>query len=165
MKKCRLLTAVATLLLLLPPYLSADTQRSITRHIQSTSPSRVYQSRSIEALLLEGSKSDSGDDDDSDDDDNGNQSGTRRGVGYRVQVFSDNNSRTAKNEARSKARNISARFPEHRTYVIYNSPYWRLKVGDFRSQTEANEFAEEIRKAFPSYAKEVRVVRDRITVN
>lgn len=85
-----------------------------------------------------------------------------RVAGYRVQVFSDNNSSTAKNEARAKARNISERFPEWRTYVIYNSPYWRLKVGDFRTQREADDAAEDIKKAFPSYGKEVRVVRDRI---
>ena len=85
-----------------------------------------------------------------------------RVAGYRVQVFSDNNSSTAKNEARSKARHISERFPEWRTYVIYNSPYWRLKEGDFRTQREANDAADEIKRAFPSYSKEVRVVRDRI---
>ena len=85
-----------------------------------------------------------------------------RVAGYRVQVFSDNNSSTAKNEARAKARNISERFPEWRTYVIYNSPYWRLKVGDFRTQREADDAAEDIKRAFPSYGKEVRVVRDRI---
>lgn len=85
-----------------------------------------------------------------------------RVAGYRVQVFSDNNASTARNEARAKSRNISERFPEMRTYVIYNSPYWRLKVGDFRSRREAEDAAEEIRQAFPSYAKEIRVVRDRI---
>ncbi len=88
-----------------------------------------------------------------------------RTVGYRVQVFSDNNSRTAKNEARSKSRDISSRFPQYRTYVMYTSPYWRLKVGDFRTQHEANEAAEELRRAFPAYSKEIRVVRDRITVS
>lgn len=88
-----------------------------------------------------------------------------RTVGYRVQVFSDNNSRTAKNEARSKSRDIASRFPQYRTYVMYTSPYWRLKVGDFRTQHEANEAAEELRRAFPAYSKEIRVVRDRITVS
>lgn len=87
-----------------------------------------------------------------------------RMAGYRVQVFSDNNARTAKNEARSKQRVISARFPNHQTYVMYTSPYWRLKVGDFKTQKEANIVAEELRKAFPSYSKEIRVVRDRINI-
>lgn len=89
---------------------------------------------------------------------------TTKMAGYRVQVFSDNNQRTAKNEARSKSRDISARFPQYRTYVMYTSPYWRLKVGDFKTQAEAEAAAHEIRQAFPAYSKEVRVVRDRITV-
>lgn len=87
-----------------------------------------------------------------------------RMAGFRVQVFSDNNARTAKNEARAKQRTISSRFPQYQTYVMYTSPYWRLKVGDFRTQQEANEAAEELRKAFPAYSKEVRVVRDRVNI-
>lgn len=86
-------------------------------------------------------------------------------AGYRVQVFSDNNVRTAKAEAASKQRIISARFPQYQTYVRYNSPYWRLKVGDFKTQQEANAAAEELRKAFPAYSKEIRVVRDRISLS
>ncbi|MCM1356648.1 MAG: SPOR domain-containing protein [Staphylococcus sp.] len=88
-----------------------------------------------------------------------------RMAGYRVQVFSDNNARTAKNEARSKQRVISSRFPKYQTYVMYTSPYWRLKVGDFKTQQEANAAADELRKAFPSYGKEIRVVRDRVNVH
>ncbi len=88
-----------------------------------------------------------------------------RMAGYRVQVFSDNNARTAKNEARSKQRVISSRFPKYQTYVMYTSPYWRLKVGDFRTQQEANAAADELRKAFPSYSKEIRVVRDRVNIH
>ncbi len=86
----------------------------------------------------------------------------RRMAGYRIQVFSDNNYRTAKSEARAKEREISERFPELRTYVIFNSPFWRLRVGDFRTQEEALEKIVEIKEAFPEYSREVRVVRDRI---
>lgn len=91
--------------------------------------------------------------------------GTHASAGFRVQVFSDNNTRTAKNEARSKARMISARFPQYATYVRYTSPYWRLKVGDFRTQQDANEAAEALRKAFPAFSKEIRVVRDRVNLS
>ncbi len=80
----------------------------------------------------------------------------------RVQEFTDKNTRTTKGEARVKARNISERFPEYRTYVIYNSPFWRLRVGDFRTQEEASDAAIRIKVEFPSYSKEIRVVRDRI---
>lgn len=162
--KIRYLTFLVAALMILPSIVSADSNRSITRHIQSTSPCRIIQSHAIELLLSEGGQSESKDETDNAEDD-GSRNGSRRSVGYRVQVFSDNNARTAKNEARSMARNISSRFPEQKTYVTYNSPYWRLRIGDFRNQTEANEFADELRKAFPSYAKEVRVVRDRISSN
>lgn len=84
--------------------------------------------------------------------------------GYRIQVFSDNNTRTAKTEARARARNVSARFPQYPTYVVYNSPYWRLRVGNFRTQDEANAAAHELKEAFPDYSREIRVVKDRITL-
>lgn len=83
-------------------------------------------------------------------------------VGYRVQVYADNNVRRAKSEARTHERAISASFPQYATYVSYASPYWRLRVGDFHSQYDAEKAAAEIRKSFPRYAREVRVVRDRI---
>lgn len=84
--------------------------------------------------------------------------------GYRIQVFSDNNARTAKSEARTRARNISAQFPQYPTYVVYSSPYWRLRVGNFRTQDEANQAAHELKEAFPRYSKEIRVVRDRVVI-
>ncbi len=84
--------------------------------------------------------------------------------GYRIQVFSDNNAQTAKAEARARAKNVSAKFPEYATYVVFSSPYWRLRVGNFRTQEEANNAAHLLKEAFPSYSREIRVVRDRITV-
>ena len=83
-------------------------------------------------------------------------------AGYRVQVYSDNNARQAKTEARQRERAVSQEFPAYGTYVSYASPYWRLRVGDFRSQYVAEKAASEIRRAFPRYAREVRVVRDHI---
>lgn len=82
-------------------------------------------------------------------------------VGYRVQVYADNNVRVAKGEARQRERAISSRFP-YATYVAYVSPYWRLRVGDFKTQAEAEKAAADIRRTFPGYAKEIRIVRDRI---
>lgn len=42
--------------------------------------------------------------------------------GYRIQVFSDNNARTAEREAHSKAAAISESFPQWGTYITYDSP-------------------------------------------
>lgn len=85
-----------------------------------------------------------------------------KSAGYRVQVFSDNNQRTAKGEARSKEAKMREAFPAFNTYIVYNSPFWRLKVGDFRTRDEAEAAADAIKLHFPSFAREIRVVRDRI---
>ncbi len=87
-----------------------------------------------------------------------------KSIGYRVQVYSDNNARTAKGTARQRERAISGAFPQYDTYVTYASPYWRLRVGDFRSQYDAEKAAAEIKRVFPSYGREVRVVRDRVNL-
>ena len=88
-----------------------------------------------------------------------------KAIGYRVQVYADNNSRSAKSEARQRERAISQSMPEYSTYVTYNPPYWRLRIGDFRSQYDAEKAASEIKRQFPRYAREVRIVRDRINVH
>ena len=85
-------------------------------------------------------------------------------AGYRIQVFSDNNVRTAKNEARKKEMTVAARFPQYRTYRIYSAPYWRVRVGDFRTNADAEAAAQALRSAFPAFSREIRVVKDRINV-
>ena len=85
-----------------------------------------------------------------------------RTAGYRVQVYSDGNQRTAKAETQRKAAAVSHRFPNMRTYTSYSAPFWRLRVGDFRTRREAEDAAASLRSAFPAYRNEIRVVRDRI---
>lgn len=86
-------------------------------------------------------------------------------AGYRVQVFDDNNVRTAKQDAQSRKNQIESRFPQFPVYVTFNSPYWRVKVGDFKSRGEAEAAMAEIKHAFPAMAKSLRIVRDRINNN
>lgn len=86
----------------------------------------------------------------------------KKGVGFRVQVYSDNNPHSAKNNARSRQRAVASRCGKYRTYVSYAAPYWRTRVGDFVTEREANAAAAELRRLFPAFSKEIRVVRDRI---
>lgn len=90
---------------------------------------------------------------------------SRELVGYRIQVFSDKNQRTAKNEALSKERSIKESFPELGTYITYNAPSWRLRVGDFRTREEAVAVLGILKEAFPGYASEMIVVVDRINAS
>lgn len=83
-------------------------------------------------------------------------------VGYRVQVFEDNNVRTAKSLAQERKHQIENRFPEFQAYIGFNSPYWRVRVGDFRTRSEAEGAMGAIRAAFPSMGSQLRVVRDKI---
>lgn len=86
-------------------------------------------------------------------------------VGYRIQVFMDNNQQTAKKEAQIKERNIISRFPHISTYLSYTPPYWRLRVGDFRTREEAVDMMGQIKKEFPGYAREIIIVRDRVNIS
>lgn len=137
-----------------------ETYVSLIEHVQADSVIEVIAPAALEQRL----KGVAADDGDSPRPSEGKAAGLSvRTGGYRVQVFSDNNARSAKSEARGRARNISSRFPQYRTYVVYNAPFWRLRVGDFRNQQDAEQAADEIKRAFPSYSREVRVVRDRIS--
>ena len=85
-------------------------------------------------------------------------------AGYRIQVFDDNNPRSARSSAASYKNRVESAFPAYRAYVSFNSPYWRVKVGDFRSRAEAESAQAEIRRAFPELKAYIRIVRDRINI-
>ena len=58
--------------------------------------------------------------------------------GYRVQVFSGNNSRTARQQAQTAAQKVKSYMPETAVYTHFNSPTWFTRVGDFRTYEEAS---------------------------
>lgn len=93
--------------------------------------------------------------------------GVNKLAGYRIQVFSDGRNQSTL-EARAKARGsaILARFPKYRgqIYTYSNSPNWYTRVGNFRTNAEANAALAELKKAFPNYASEMRVVKCQIVV-
>lgn len=84
--------------------------------------------------------------------------------GYRIQVFSDNNQRKSKDEANYKAQLIRASALDVETYVTFTSPFWRLRVGDFRTYEEADAKLRELKTEFPAFAKEMRIVRENIRI-
>lgn len=85
--------------------------------------------------------------------------------GYRVQVFSSNTQRTAKSEAFKKEKLIREEFPDQSVYVNYTSPFWKVRVGDFKTQTQAQNFRKELISAFPYMRSEVYVVREKIIIS
>lgn len=91
-------------------------------------------------------------------------SGTKELQGFRVQVFSSNAQRTAKDEAFSIEQRLVQAFPSHKVYVTYTSPFWKVRLGDFIDQESAKEFTEELLQKFPALRKDTYTVRERITV-
>jgi hypothetical protein len=82
--------------------------------------------------------------------------------GFRVQVFSGNDQRTSKDEAFRREREIRDLIPDIPTYVTYNAPFWRLRVGDFNSHEEAFPVQRQLMQAFPGYGKEMYIVKEEI---
>lgn len=58
--------------------------------------------------------------------------------GYRVQVYSGNNSRAARQQAQAAAQKVKGYMPDATVYTHFNSPTWLTRVGDFRTYEEAS---------------------------
>lgn len=67
-------------------------------------------------------------------------------TGYRIQLFFDD-SKTKVDEARSK---FMSSFPKIDSYIVYKSPNYFLKVGDFRTQLEAEKVKATLEAEFPT---------------
>lgn len=69
----------------------------------------------------------------------------RNQPGFRVQVISTNK----RNEANDvKARTMQL-YPDYRTYMDYQAPYFKVRVGDFKTREEATELREKMSTSFP----------------
>ena len=88
------------------------------------------------------------------------KSGT--GQGFRIQVFSSNVQRTAKTEAFAIEKEIRNAFPETGVYVTYTSPFWKVRVGDFKTSAEAQAFRDELTSAFPNLKNATYTVKEKI---
>lgn len=82
------------------------------------------------------------------------------GPGYRIQVFSSNNFRTAKSDATRVERQLRNAFPQHQVYVTYVSPFWKVRIGNFRTSNDAQKLRTEIIKQFPALRKECYAVNE-----
>lgn len=93
--------------------------------------------------------------------------GVNKLAGFRIQVFSDGRNQHTL-EARAKARGsaILAKFPKYKgqVYTYSSSPNWYTRVGNFKTNSEANAALTELKRAFPNYSSEMRVVKSRIVV-
>lgn len=69
--------------------------------------------------------------------------------GYRIQIYSGSGPQ-AKKEAMNKRNKMLELFPNiNEVYVVYNAPFWRVRVGNFRDRCEAMPLLNKIKLQFP----------------
>jgi hypothetical protein len=76
--------------------------------------------------------------------------------GYRIQIYSDNKKQPARDE---KAKFLSL-YNNVKAHEIYQQPYFKIRVGNFRTKLEAYKFQKEIASSFPNSF----IVKDEIEV-
>ena len=70
----------------------------------------------------------------------------RTGNGFRVLVINTND-RSKAIEVKSK---MMTEFPDHKTYLVYQSPYFKIQVGNFRERKEAEALRKKIIRYYPT---------------
>lgn len=93
----------------------------------------------------------------------GIERGEQEMAGYRVQIFSSNNAATAKAEALMLEERVKT-MVNAPIYVLYSAPSWKVRLGDFRTQDEAQAFRQELRRILPELQDYTYVVRDIIKI-
>lgn len=83
--------------------------------------------------------------------------------GYRVQIYSSNQQQTAKEEALELEKKLKDYLP-HTIYVSYVPPFWKVRVGDFRTYEEARDYKKEFVQMYPERIGDTYIVRDKIKV-
>ncbi len=81
----------------------------------------------------------------------------RSAAGYRILIISSND-RNKVIDAKTK---MYREFPELKAYMMYQAPFFRLKVGNFRERIDAEEYLSSIQRIYPTG---VYIVTDTIEV-
>lgn len=78
--------------------------------------------------------------------------------GYRIQLLMQAGN-TALEEANKMKYGFEEKYPQIKTYITFKEPYYRLRIGDYRSRLEAMEFLEILKRSYP----QAWVIKDKIT--
>jgi len=74
----------------------------------------------------------------------------RKGMpGYRIQIYFGSG-RTARTDAYEAKANFLTKFSDFPAYVLYQSPFYKVRVGDFRSKREAHDLLIKVQRTFPN---------------
>lgn len=85
--------------------------------------------------------------------------------GFRVQLFSSNNARTAREAAFKVEKTIREKLPHMAVYVTYTSPFWRVRVGNCPTHDDAQRLRQYLIEQLPQLSTETYIVPDQILLN
>src|SRR5687768_2414051 len=66
-------------------------------------------------------------------------------AGYRIQIVNT----TDRNKAIDAKTKVYQLYPELKAYLLFQSPYYRIKVGNFKSRSEAETYMKSLQRNFP----------------
>jgi hypothetical protein len=70
----------------------------------------------------------------------------RTAAGFRILVINTND----RNKAMDVKSKLMRGFPEHKTYLIYQSPYFKIHIGNFKSRPDAESLKKQITRLYPT---------------
>lgn len=76
--------------------------------------------------------------------------------GYRIQIANSSN----REEVYAKKADVYTNFTAFKAYIVYDQPYYKLRIGDFKSKMEARKFLDQIILVYPT----AFLVRDEIKI-
>ena len=76
----------------------------------------------------------------------GGESQKPKAKGYRIQVISS----STKSVVDAERAKLIATHRQHKTYIDYKAPNFRLRVGNFRTRLEAEKMQHEIKEDYPN---------------
>lgn len=68
----------------------------------------------------------------------------RNQPGFRVQVITTNK----RNEAYDAKARVMQSYPEYRSYIDFQAPYFKVRIGDFKTREEATELRDRLSNLF-----------------
>jgi hypothetical protein len=78
-------------------------------------------------------------------------------AGYRIQILNT----TDRNKAIDAKTKVYQLYPELKAYLLFQSPYYRIKVGNFKSRSEAETYIKSLQRNFPG---SIFIIKDIIEV-
>jgi hypothetical protein len=70
----------------------------------------------------------------------------RTASGYRILVVNTNDRKKAMDVKSTLMRD----FPDHKTYLIYQSPYFKIQIGNFRKREDAESLRKQVTRLYPT---------------